>query len=300
MKKAVFIFTSLLMLSSYSPAYSETAAESKEAIQFMKKMETIQKSIKTGKITLPNNLAEMNLNNNIRYIPPQAAETMLVDVWGNQPGSGNNSQGMLIPKGVDITSPESWGVVITYEEDGHVSDEEAERINYDDLMKQMQDSVKEATKEEGSPQVELVGWADKPYYDKGSHKMYWAKELKFNGETENTLNYNVRILGRKGILVLNAVSSMNNLTNIKKSMSDIIGFTEFTKGNKYTDFNPSSDKIAEYGLTALILGGVAAKTGLFAKLFALIIAFKKILIFGVLAVVGFVGKLFGRNKEKEA
>ncbi|RZL31796.1 MAG: DUF2167 domain-containing protein, partial [Pedobacter sp.] len=113
---------------------------------------------------------------------------------------------------------------------------------------------------------------------------------------------NVRILGRKGVLVLNAVSEMKNIEKIKTSMRDVTGFTDFTSGNKYSDFNPSSDKVAEYGLTALILGGVgiASKTGLFAKLLVLLLAFKKILIFGALAIGGGVYKLFGKLKGSQA
>lgn len=305
MKKILFTLTSLLIVASstYTPVYAESATTSEtENTQLLQKMDAVQKSIKKGNITLPNGMAELKLNENMRYIPPQSAETMLVDFWGNPAGSGSNTQGMLLPRGVDVTSPESWGVVITYEEDGHIADDEATKINYDDLLKEIQGSIKEATQQENAPQVELVGWADKPYYDQSSHKMYWAKEIKFNNEPENTLNYNVRILGRKGVLVLNAVSEMKNIEKIKTSMRDVIGFTDFTSGNKYSDFNPTSDKVAEYGLTALILGGVgiASKTGLFAKLLVLLLAFKKILIFGVLAIGGGVYKLFGKLRGSQA
>ncbi len=80
----------------------------------------------------------------------------------------------------------------------------------------------------------------------------------------------------------------------------MIGFTEFTPGNRYSDFNGSTDKVAEYGIAALVAGAVAAKLGLFAKLIALLIAFKKIVIVGVIAVVGAVGKLLGLKKKENS
>jgi uncharacterized membrane-anchored protein len=294
LKKFALAIGSLLILSSVTPVLAESQEDS--AMQLMKKMSEIKQSVKKGNVTLPNGIAELKLDKKINYIPPQSAEIMLVDLWGNEPGSGTHSQGMLIPSGVDVSSDQSWGVVITYEEDGHVSDEDAAKIDYDDLMKQMKESVKEAADSEDRD-VELVGWADKPYYDQATHKMYWAKDIKFNKEPVDTLNYNVRILGRKGVLVLNAVSDMKHLDSIKTSMSSILGFTDFTAGNKYTDFNKSTDKLAQYGLAALILGGVgvAAKTGLLAKLFVLLLAFKKVLIIGVIAIGAFFQKMFSKK-----
>src|SRR6201999_2028482 len=107
-----------------------------------------------------------------------------------------------------------WAVIVSYEEDGYVKDEEAGKINYDELLKQMQKGIHDANKErerDGYPAMELVGWAAAPRYDRNTHKLYWAKNLKFTGEDENTLNYNIRMLGRRGVLVLNAVASMHQL-----------------------------------------------------------------------------------------
>jgi uncharacterized membrane-anchored protein len=154
----------------------------------------------------------------------------------------------------------------------------------------------EARKKAGYPTLALVGWATPPRYDKSTHKLYWAKELAFNDQPEHTLNYNVRVLGRRGVLVLNAVSGMNQLAQIEKVMPDVIAFTEFNDGHRYADFNPSSDRVAAYGIAALIAGGVAAKAGLFAKLFALILAGKKFIIIGAVALFAFLAKFLKRKK----
>jgi uncharacterized membrane-anchored protein len=99
---------------------------------------------------------------------------------------------------------------------------------------------------------------------------------------------------------MNAVAGMDQLENVRKDMRPLIEVAEFNEGYRYAEFNKSTDKMAEYGLGALIAGGVAAKLGLFGKLFALLIAFKKIILVGLIAAGGFIAKLFGKKKEDAA
>ena len=169
---------------------------------------------------------------------------------------------MLFPAGASPVSDNGWGVVITYEEDGYVSDKDADSINYDSLIKEMKEGTAESNKErekQGYQTVDLVGWAAKPYYDKDAHKLYWAKELAFGGNAEHTLNYNIRVLGRRGVLVLNAVAGMDQLASVEKDMRNVLAFTDFNPGYRYADFDSKTDKTATYGIAALVAGGLAAK-----------------------------------------
>jgi len=249
-----------------------------------------------GEIKLPGGKAVLNVPKNFRYLDPEDTKKILEQAWGNPPGA--ETLGMLFPSDVSPLSREGWGVVISYDHDGHVSDSDAKEIDYADLMKNMQQETDEASEErvkQGYEAIKLVGWAEAPSYSSSNHKMYWAKELKFGGAGENTLNYNIRVLGREGVLVLNAVAGMSQLGQIKREMKDVLSFSNFTDGNRYEDFNASTDKVAEYGLAALIGGAVAAKTGLLAKLVALLIAGKKAIIIGLVAIGGLFKKLLGRK-----
>ena len=80
-------------------------------------------------------------------------------------------------------------------------------------------------------------------------------------------------------------------------MKPLIEVAEFNAGHRYAEFDASTDRMAEYGLGALIAGGVAAKLGFFAKIGAFLMAFKKLLVVGVLAIGGFIARLF---KKKDA
>jgi uncharacterized membrane-anchored protein len=247
----------------------------------------------TGEVTLPGQIAKLILSDGFRYLPPKDADFVLTKLWGNPPGQP--TLGMIFPSDKSPASSNTWGIIITYSDDGYIKDSDADSINYDKLLKQMQKGAKEANEErakQGFGTVELVGWATRPHYDKQTHKMYWAKELKFSGSPANTLNYNIRVLGRGGVLNLNVVAGMDALPQIEASAPEIVGLVNFTDGNRYADFNKSTDKVAAYGLAALVAGGFAAKAGFFKVLLAGLLAAKKFVIIGVIALVVVLKKLF--------
>lgn len=249
-----------------------------------------------GAIDLRNGLAKITVPAGFRYLNSADTETVLTKIWGNPPGGGK-TLGMLFPAEVGPIDRDGWGVVITYEEDGYVKDDDAAKINYDDLLKQMKKDTAESSKvrqEKGYPAIELVGWAARPRYDAAEKKMYWAKELRFGDSSVNTLNYDIRMLGRRGVLVLNAVASVDQLALIEKATPELLGMVNFQDGHRYADFNASTDKVATYGLAALVAGGLLAKGGLFKVLIAGLIAAKKFVIIGAIALFAGIKKLIAK------
>jgi uncharacterized membrane-anchored protein len=253
-----------------------------------------------GEIALQNGLATVRVPDGFRFLNGSDAQTVLVKLWGNPPSS--DPVGMLMPAEVSPLTAESWAVVLTYEPDGYISDKDAEKINYAELLAQMQKDMVSANEERqkgGYEPIHLIGWAKAPRYDSQTHKLYWAKELKFGSQPENTLNYNIRMLGRGGVLVLNGIAAMSQLPDIEQATPKILGAIDFNPGHRYADFNPKSDKIASYGLAALVAGGAAAtavKLGLFKGLWLAILAAKKFIIIGVVAIVASFRKLFKRKE----
>lgn len=236
-----------------------------------------------GTITLPNGVATLDVPDDFYYLDPSATETVLVQIWGNPPGIGRKSQGMLIPAQSPPYARDGWGVTIDYEQDGHVSDADADSIDYDALLADMQADTRqhnEARVKQGYESIELIGWAARPHYDAQSHKLYWAQELKFGETQAHTLNYNIRMLGRKGVLVLNFIADMDQKPVIDANLDTVLALADFDQGARYQDFNPDLDAVATYGIGALVAGKVAAKAGLFA---AALIFLKK---FGVLILAG--------------
>jgi uncharacterized membrane-anchored protein len=271
----------------------------------LKNREEIASKLKfqQGEVKLKDGLATLKVPANFRYLDPDQTETVLVQLWHNPPRQ-DKTLGMLFPAEIDIASVESWGVVITYDEDGYVEDDEAASINYNEMLKEMQEGTREANAErtkQGYEAVELIGWAAPPRYDKDAHKLYWAKELSFGGDPEHTLNYDIRALGRRGVLSLNAVASMGQLQMVEKDMQQVLAFVEFNEGHRYSDYVAGADKVAAYGIGALIAGKVAAKAGLFKLLLVFLAKGWKLLIIAIPLIGVLVRKLFlGRRKEETA
>lgn len=255
-----------------------------------------------GEVRLREGVASIRLSDSFRYIDPAGTETLITGVWGNPP-SGGKILGAIVVKDFDPFGDSAWCVLIHYDEDGYVSDSDAEKINYETMLADMKRVTAESNTErrkKGYSAVELVGWAVPPRYDKESRKFYWAKELKFGeSASTNTLNYNIRVLGRRGVLVLNAVASMSQLKEVEAATPEILGMVNFTPGNMYTDYNPGTDKLATYGLAALVAGGIAAKSGFFKMVFAALIASKKLIPVAVVGAWALVKRIFSGRAAKD-
>jgi uncharacterized membrane-anchored protein len=82
------------------------------------------------------------------------------------------------------------------------------------------------------------------------------------------------------------------MASVEPQFKKILAGFRFTGGNRYADF-VQGDKLAGYGLTALVAGGataVAIKTGLFAKLW------KFLLVIGA-AIVGAIKRFWRKTKS---
>jgi len=256
---------------------------------------------KTGTIELPDGFASFALSDRFRFLEAQDARRLLTQAWGNPPDAVGDVLGMIVRADTSPLSREGWGVVVTYKKEGYVKDDDAASIDYDKLLKQMQEASEEDNAQrskQGYSTVQIKGWAERPFYDAATHKLYWAKELRFSDAAESTLNYDVRVLGRNGVLSLNAVAGIGQLEQIKSDMREVQAFTEFSAGHRYTEFNASTDKVAAYGVAALVAGGVAAKMGLFAKLGVLLLGLKKGLVFLLAGAGALVAKIFKRDRAE--
>jgi uncharacterized membrane-anchored protein len=191
--------------------------------------------------------------------------------------------------------------LLSYEEEGHVDDADAAKTDFAQLLRDMQADTKAANEQRtaaGYDPLELVGWAEPPHYDAAGKKLYWAQHLRApDGET---LNYDIRVLGRKGVLAMSAVSAMEALDVVRPAMEDLIGRVEFKEGNRYADFDPDLDEVAAFGIGALIAGKAAAKVGFFKVILAALLAGKKLVVAGAMALVVGIKSLFTKKDSEDA
>ena len=115
---------------------------------------------------------------------------------------------------------------------------------------------------------------------------------------DHTLNYNIRVLGRRGVLVLNAVANMGQLAAIRTETREILAAVDFNEGHRYSDYQAGTDKAATYGIAGLIAGATAAKAGFFKVLLAGLLAAKKGVAVGLIAVFAFLKRFFSGGSKQ--
>ncbi|MEL7538339.1 MAG: DUF2167 domain-containing protein [Pseudomonadota bacterium] len=273
-----------------------------EAVAQLEQMQAFLDGLtpRNGAIPLGDNLVTLTVPDDFNFYGSADAQAILVDAWGNPPDGSESTLGLLMPTKYTPFDRDSWAVTIEYVEDGYVSDEDAASIDYDELLRDMQRSTRESNdylRESGYATVELLGWAEPPHYDASTRKLYWAKELMFEGADESTLNYDIRALGRRGVLSMTFIAATAQLDEINASRDAVLAMAQFTPGNRYSDFDPSIDKVAAYGIGALVGGKLAAKAGLFAAALLLLKKFWFVIVIAVAAIGRFAMRLLGGRTD---
>jgi uncharacterized membrane-anchored protein len=252
----------------------------------------------TGDVPLPSSVATLHLPDGYRYVNPDDTTFIVEKVWGNPAGVAAGNDGLILPLGQTLEGDSDWAIVISFHNDGYVSDDDADDIDYDDLLADMKKaSVDESAEREkaGFGKMLLTGWALPPRYDSVRKVMYWAKEFDIGGP-EQSLNYDVRVLGRGGVLSLVAIASAARKAEIDKLTPQIVSLVTFNKGHTYAEYNPDTDKKADYTLAGLIVGGaVAAKLLAKGGLFVVLAKFGKLLLVPFVAASAWVKKKLGRT-----
>lgn len=270
----------MLSVSQMSLATPPAAAPAEQMTQeqaeaaYNARMDAIERTLhpRSGTIAIPAAKASLHLGDAYYFLAADEAKRVLVDAWGNPPETASTVLGMVFPKGKTFRD-EGWGAVVEYEETGHIKDEDAAAQDYDSVLADMKAASEEANESRaasGYPASHIVGWAQRPTYDARTKTLIWARNIKFDGSEPNTLNYDVRTLGRTGVLSLNMIDSMPNLGVVQAAAAGLGSTVRFDAGARYADFNPSTDAVSEYGLAGLVAAGaglaVAKKTGLIAIL----------------------------------
>lgn len=180
---------------------------------------------------------------------------------------------------------QTWAVFFDYEETGHIKDDEKEKINAKALLKSYKDGAEEVNKErQPGDRYYVTGWDIEPFYDEKTNNLTWSLLLEDENK-ETFLNYNTRILTREGNISVILVTDPNNREIDKQILDEkILSMLNVKDGNKYSDFDKSTDKEAGFGLSTLILGGAGLAVAKKAGLLAVILAFGKK--FGILIIAG--------------
>jgi len=258
----------------------------------------IEKSLvyQTGKIEFLNEHAVLNVPKGFKFLDAKQAQYVMRDLWGNP--DDPTLLGALVPEKKGVLGNDSWLFTINYDGMGFVKDDDAKDMDYDELLTEIKEDIKtqnEERKKLGFSSATLVGWASKPFYDENKKVLHWAKEFDFDDSETNTLNYDLRVLGRKGVFILSAVAPMDQLPEVKANIGEVISSVQFSEGNTYFDFDSSTDSVAAWTIGGLVAGKVLAKVGFFAVL----AKFGKFIVVGLIAAFAGLKKFVFGKKEEE-
>jgi uncharacterized membrane-anchored protein len=254
---------------------------------------------------------ELALPSGYQFLGLPHAETVMTQL-GNL--NNDNLLGIVISSEQTAEPIEDDGFLISlrYEAEGYVRDDEP--LDGEAILQafhEAETTYNDERKKAGFPAIHAEGWQEPPRYDKARHQILWGLLLSSPDDeagADRTVNFNTRVLGRKGFVSINLVTDARMLPKYKPAAAAILEATKFTQGMRYEDFDATTDAVAEYGLTGLVLGGIGlgvaklAKIGLLAKfgnlLLAGLIAGKKVLAMFFVVVAAGLRKLWNRRKDR--
>jgi uncharacterized membrane-anchored protein len=290
------------------PAHSQPAGiPSAPAADPKLAYEDARKFAKPGPVDVPlASQAVLKLPTGYVFIAqPQA--TALLRAMGN-PGQDPRLLGLIFPEVAsnNALTETNWLITVRFEDSGYIKDDDARDWNVDDLLKSYRDGT-EASNEErikmGGAALEIIGWAEKPAYDATTHRLAWAMSSKEKGAPAadaQGVNYNTYVLGRDGYFSMNLVTGLSELPQHKPAAQTMLSALNFIDGKRYADFNSSTDRVAEYGLAALVVGVAAKKLGLLAMGALFFAKFAKVILLGLAVLGGGFAKFFKRRPKDQA
>jgi len=252
--------------------------------------EAARAAIVRGPQTIPlGSQGTLKLPEGYGFVPKAQAQPLL-EAQGDQVGT--EFQGILVGDHLD------GFLVLEFEAAGYVKDEDAQDWNADELLKGLQEGTEASNsrrRELGVPEFGVIGWVEPPHYDAATHRLVWAASTREKGGSDQAdgVNYNTFVLGREGFFSMNLVTDLAKVDEEKPAAHELLAALEFSQGKRYADFDASTDKVAAYGLAALVAGVAAKKLGLLAVIGVFLAKAWKLLAIGAVALAAVARKFFG-------
>jgi len=227
---------------------------------------------------------------------PEPAASKLMKAMGNRPDE--RELGLVFPE----SEQENWMIVAEYEASGYIKDDDAKKWDVDELFKSLKEGTEAANterREQGFEELEIIGWVEKPNYAADTHRLIWSMSARSKGSPADapmSINYNTYALGRDGYITLNLITRLDAVGADKRHAQVLLDALGYNDGKRYADFNASTDKVAEYGLAALVGGLAAKKLGMFALAAGFFAKFAKVILLAGAGLVAVFTKFFKRDK----
>jgi len=233
-----------------------------------------------AQIAIPENYVFLDAQNTRRFL----------EITGNPPRDGHYT---YAPASLN------WFAIFSFNNMGYVKDDE--KIDPEELLRSLKESDAPSNDERkrlGLSPIYTDGWQVPPHYDPETKRLEWGVRLR-SANGAPVVNYTARLLGRSGVMSATLVSDPDTLTKNVAEFKNSLQKFAYVSGEKYSEFK-AGDRVAEFGLAALILGGAAAvatKKGLWGAIAAFFVAFWKLIAGVAVAAIAGLGSIFKRKKS---
>ncbi len=238
--------------------------------------------------------ATIEIPDGFRYLNGEDA-SRLMQAYGNLP---SEYEGLIATNDLD------WLVLFQFDPTGYVKDDEKDELDADKLLEQMKETQiagNQYRSEQGLQPMYIDGWAMEPRYNEYTNNLEWGLLLRSGDNPNQFVNYETKLLGREGVMEVTLICDIEDMQMILPNYQELLLGHHYKEGKSYAEYR-QGDKVAEYGLTALIAGGAiygAAKLGFLGTILAFGKKFLKFIVIGLVAIGTALKKFFARLTGKD-
>jgi uncharacterized membrane-anchored protein len=231
---------------------------------------------------------------------------------GIEPASWDDATlGVVLP----VASGPKWIAYVDLLNDGYIKDDESKSLDAGNLLAAYRsevDSQNPGRARLGMTPLEVTGWLTEPSYDAKHHlsSCIGATAQGSKNPDDSIVNCTSFALGRDGAVKIVVSGDEASFAQFKGEAPALVDTIAFDKGKSYEDADLSMDRVAGYGLPALVTGAVALKkltgaaaaattvkkVGLFALIAAKIFKAWKLLLAGA-ALLAAGARLIARKRQ---
>jgi uncharacterized membrane-anchored protein len=221
-------------------------------------------------------------------LPPDHAAAFAADAVRFETLLGNGHLASRHVEAVVINRRNEQVIFQSFNDEGYITLDDWKDVDAAAMLATIKDNSEKDNAQkirDGFSPVQVKGWLQQPTLDRDGNTVRWA--IAADDGSTPIVNAVALRLGRRGFEKLTWVGDANAYVAQGGELDLMLGSHTFDPGFRYADF-VTGDKVAAYGVGALVatlVGAKLAKVGLFAGLLVLL---KK---FGVIAVVALGGVL---------
>ena len=281
------------------PASAQTQPPAALQAEVQAAWKAAEKTAVTGPADIPlAGEAHLKLAPGEVFIPAAEANRVMA-AMGNSASA--RRQGIIVSTGKAL----DWLVDVAWIQEGYVKDGDAKDWKPDEMLQNLKEGTEQQNAErvaKGIPAMEITGWVQPPAYDSATHRLVWSLGARDRGAgagAPQTINYNTYALGREGYFALDLITGADRIGTDRHIATDLLAGLDYVPGKRYQDFNGSTDKVAAYGLAALVGVVAAKKLGLLAVIGLFLVKAWKLLLLGFAAFAAGARRFFGRRGGSE-